>query len=206
MTDRRPLLPHGSTPLERSAAIACADIEEIPVPIRLMSRADTTPAHLLTWVAWERSVDRWDEAWSVQAKRNAVRNAFFVHKHKGTIGALRRVVEPLGYLLEVREWWQMVPEGRRGTFQLSIGVLETGITEAMYAELLRLIEDAKRLSQHMTGLSIAAEVRAALLMNVATYDGDELTVYPYQPERIDVHALIPYGVREHLIDTMTVYP
>ncbi|MNR48804.1 hypothetical protein D3C85_1680900 [compost metagenome] len=85
-------------------------------------------------------------------------------------------------------------------------MLETGITEAMYGELLRLIEDAKRQSQHMTGLSIAAEVRGALLMNVAAYDGDELTVYPYQPERIDVHTLIPYGVREHLIDTMTVYP
>ncbi|MNX20558.1 Phage tail protein [compost metagenome] len=206
MTDRRALLPHNSTPLERSAAVTCADIEDVPIPIRLLSRAETTPAHLLTWVAWERSVDRWDESWSIQAKRNVVRSSFFVHKHKGTIGALRRVVEPLGYLLEVKEWWQIAPEGRRGTFRLSIGVLETGITEAMYAELVRLIEDAKRQSQHIIELSIAAEVRGSLLMNVAAYDGDELTVYPYLPEPINVHTLIPYGVREHLIDTMTVYP
>ncbi|MBB1625183.1 phage tail protein I [Achromobacter sp. UMC71] len=206
MADKRDLLPANATPLERRLAVACADVEDVPVPVRRLRRASTCPQHLLTWLAWERSVDRWNDNWTEAAKRRAIANAFFVHKRKGTIGALRRVVEPLGYLLEVIEWWQMKPEGQRGTFMLSIGVLDTGITEAMYAELERLIDDAKRLSQHMTGLAISLEVRAELNHAIAAYDGDELTVYPYQPERIDVQTVIPYGVREHLIDTMTVYP
>ncbi|WP_459614360.1 phage tail protein I [Bordetella sp. 2513F-2] len=206
MADPETMLPPGSTPLERNLAQGMAAIAEVPVPLRSLRRSATCPASLLTWLAWERSVDRWDDAWSEEAKRGAVANSFFVHKHKGTIGALRRVVEPLGYLLEVTEWWQMQPEGRRGTFQLSIGVLNNGVTDSMYAELERLIDDAKRLSQHLIGLAITLEVRTEANHAVASYDGDVLTVYPYQPTEISVSAMTSYGVRDHTIDTLTVYP
>ncbi|MGI0433872.1 phage tail protein I [Pseudomonas aeruginosa] len=40
-------------------------------------------------------------AWPESARRGAIRSAFFIHSRKGTIGALRRVVEPLGTLIEV---------------------------------------------------------------------------------------------------------
>ena len=38
-----------------------------------------------------------------------IRASFFIHERNGTIGALRRAVEPLGYLIDVVEWWQTVP-------------------------------------------------------------------------------------------------
>ncbi len=68
------------------------------------------------------SVDRWDEAWPESTKRSVIMSSFFVHQHKGTISALRRVVEPLGFLIEVREWWQLGEEP--GTFRLVVGVLD----------------------------------------------------------------------------------
>lgn len=203
---KRTLLPPNSTTVERQLAQVGADVEDVPIPIRRLRRAMTTPPALLAWLAWERSVDRWDDTWSVEAKRRAIANAFMIHKLKGTVGALRRVVEPLGYLLEITEWWQMVPEGRRGTFRLTLGVLDTGISEAMYAELERVINDAKRLSQHMTGLAITAEVRGELQVNVAAHDGDVLTVYPYLPADIEVAIRAPVALgNHHTIDTMTVY-
>ncbi|MGK3384824.1 phage tail protein I, partial [Escherichia coli] len=42
-----------------------------------------------------------------------------------TISALRRAVEPLGYLIEVKEWWQLNEEP--GTFRIVVGVLDQGI-------------------------------------------------------------------------------
>ncbi len=51
--------------------------------------------------------------WPEATKRAVIRDAYFIHCHKGTIGAIRRVVEPLGYLIEVREWWQ--PQRGAGT-------------------------------------------------------------------------------------------
>lgn len=96
MSDSR-LLPTGSSPLEVAAARACAEIEKTPVSIRELWNPDTCPANLLPWLAWSFSVDRWDDKWPEATKRAVIRDAYFIHCHKGTIGAIRRVVEPLGY-------------------------------------------------------------------------------------------------------------
>ncbi|MCV5365859.1 phage tail protein I, partial [Escherichia coli] len=98
-------------------------------------------------LAWAVSVARWGAKWPVSTKRAGVRGAYFIHCHKGTSGAIRRVVEPLGYLIEVREWWQLNEEP--GTFRIVVGVLEQGITEEMYQELERLVADAKPASRHL---------------------------------------------------------
>jgi len=199
-----PLLPLNQTRLE--AALAHQMSWPSPEVLRTLLDADRCPENLLPWLAWTVSVDQWREEWSEAVRRQAIRNAYFIHRHKGTIGAVRRVVEPLGYLLDLVEWWQTEPPGPRGTFGMSIAVQELGITESMFLELERLIDDAKPVSRHLTSLIISLEARTNMNHAIAVYDGDELTVYPYQPERIDVQAVIPYGVREHLIDTLTVYP
>ncbi|MHA4978030.1 phage tail protein I [Pseudomonas extremorientalis] len=197
------LLPSNSTKLER--AIEAALYEKTIVPLRTLYNADTCPAHLLLHLAWAWSVDRWDYRWSDATKRAAIKASYYIHKHKGTIGALRRVVEPLGYLIEVVEWWQTVPAGVPGTFALKVGVLDTGITEEMYEELARLIDDAKPVSRHMTGLAISLETRGAVNIGVALYDGDVIDVYPPVQRDIDVTGYISAAGREHSIDTLDVY-
>lgn len=200
------LLPPNASELERLAADALAQLEQVPVPLRQLWNPDTCPEPLLPYLAWAFSVDRWSQAWPVSAKRAAIRAAYFIHAHKGTIGALRRVVEPLGYLIEVREWWEEVPLGVAGTFRLLVGVLETGITEEMYNELTWLIDDAKPVSRHLVGLAISLESTGYLRHGVSLYEGDELTVYPPELLDIEVTGYIGASGREHSIDTMDVYP
>ncbi|MGK3945332.1 phage tail protein I, partial [Streptomyces caeruleatus] len=91
MNDSR-LLPVGSSPLEVAAARACAEIERTPVNIRALWNIDTCPENLLPWLAWAFSVDLWIENWPEGTKRAVIRDAYFIHCHKGTIGAIRRVV------------------------------------------------------------------------------------------------------------------
>ncbi|PLA98018.1 phage tail protein I, partial [Escherichia coli] len=183
MSDSR-LLPTGSSPLEVAAARACAEIEKTPVSIRELWNPDTCPANLLPWLAWSFSVDRWDDKWPEATKRAVIRDAYFIHCHKCTIGSIRRVVEPLGYLIEVREWWQLNEEP--GTFRIVVGVLEQGITEEMYQELERLVADAKPASRHLTGLAISLSTTGNIFAGAGCYHGDALTVYPYTPEAIIV--------------------
>lgn len=198
------LLPNNSTLLER--AIEAASADKTVIPLRSLYNPATCPVHLLPHLAWAWSVDRWDDRWTETAKRNAIRSSFYIHSRKGTIGALRRVVEPLGYLLEVIEWWQTVPEGVPATFALKVGVLESGITEEMYQELTRLIDDAKPVSRHMTGLAISLEAQGTINIGVAVYDGDVLDVYPPAARDIEVTGYIGVAGREHSIDTLDVYP
>lgn len=197
------LLPLNSTQLER--AMEAAFFEKTIVPLRDLYNPDTCPVHLLPHLAWAWSVDRWDYRWSEATKRAAIKASFYIHKHKGTIGALRRVVEPLGYLIEIVEWFQTVPEGVPGTFALKVGVLDTGITEEMYLELERLIDDAKPVSRQLTGLAISLETQGKVNVGVSLYDGDELDIYPPEMKVIDITGTFGVVGREHTIDTLDIY-
>lgn len=199
------LLPGNATELERLAAQALAQIERVPVPLRDLWNPDACPVALLPYLAWAFSVDRWSQSWPESAKRNAIKASYFIHSRKGTIGALRRVVEPLGYLIEVVEWWQTVPAGVPGTFALKVGVLDTGITEEMYLELTWLIDDAKPLSRPLTGLAISLESTGSMYIGACVSEGDELSVYPPTQRDIDVSGVYRIGGREHHIDTMDIY-
>lgn len=203
----RGLLPANASALERQAAEALAQIQRVPVPIRELHNPDLCPVALLPYLAWAYSVDRWEDSWSAATKRSVIKSAYFVHAHKGTIGALRRVVEPLGYLIRVIEWWQTAPEGVPGTFALDIGVLDIGITEPMYDSLVLLIDDAKPVSRHLIGLAISLEIRGSVHIGAAAMDGETVTVYPYAPGPIEVSsAALLFAGAEHSIDTMSVYP
>ncbi|WP_312298473.1 phage tail protein I [Atlantibacter hermannii] len=198
------LLPPGSSALERRLAEACGDISTVPVPLRELWSPDTCPEHLLPWLAWSFSVDRWDEAWPEAVKRQVVRDAYFIHRQKGTIAAVRRVVEPFGFLIRVIEWWQSGETP--GTFRLDIGVQDQGITEETYQELERLIAGAKPVSRHLVGLSINLQTTGSVITGAASYQGDELTVYPYFAEAISVGGPAVSGAAIHLIDEMSVNP
>ncbi|TWC36697.1 phage tail P2-like protein [Pseudomonas sp. SJZ078] len=201
-----PLLPSNSTPLERQAAQALAQIQRVPIPLRTLYNPDLCPLPLLPYLAWAFSVDRWDSKWTEAAKRAAIRSAYYIHSRKGTIGSLRRVVEPLGYLIEIIEWWQTVPVGPRATFRLKVGVLDTGITEEMYQELTWLIDDAKPLTRHLTGLAISLETTGSVHIGACITEGDEIDIYPPTQRDIEVTGYIHQGGREHQIDTMDIYP
>lgn len=197
------LLPLNSTELERAVEVASVELTE--VPLRTLYNPDTCPAHLLYQLAWAWSVDRWDENWPEAVKRSVIRSSFFIHSRKGTIGALRRVVEPFGYLIEVIEWWQTEPRGVPGTFALKVGVAEEGISEETYEELSWLIDDARPVSRHMTGLAISLETRGQINLAPSIYDGDELDVYPPQAIDLEVTGEIGRGGRDHIIDYLDVY-
>lgn len=198
------LLPLNSTQLER--AIEAAIDETTDVPLRTLYNPDTCPAHLLYQLAWAWSVDRWDEAWPEEVKRSVIRSSFYVHAYKGTIGALRRVVEPFGYLIEVVEWFKTEPMGVPGTFALKIGVSDEGISEETYQQLTWLIDDARPVSRHLSGLDIVLEARLDAFVGFAVYDGDEIDVYPWGNPDIDVEVQGYGGVGHYIIDELDTYP
>ena len=110
------LLPPTATVLEKklSQAMAC----DPPIPLRMLWSADNCPIELLPYLAWQYSVDRWDENWTEETKRKVIKEAFEIHKLKGTKEAIRRAVEPFGYLINVIEWWQN--DKAPGTFSLKV--------------------------------------------------------------------------------------
>lgn len=196
------LLPNNSTQLER--AIGSAALDRTKIMLRTLYNPAACPPHLLHQLAWAWSVDRWDDTWSEAVKRSVIGSAFYVHAHKGTIGALRRVVEPFGYLIQVVEWWNMTPEGVPGTFALRVGVSDTGISDETYRELTALLDDARPVSRHMVGLEISLETNGRYFVGVSLSEGDTLEVYPPMQRDIAITGVIYRGGRETTIDTLDI--
>ena len=96
--------------------------------------------------------------------------------------------------------------GCSGTFALKVGVLETGITEEMYQELTWLIDDARPVTRHLTGLAISLETTGTINIFASTYDGDVIDVYPPVVRDIVSTGVIGSAGHEHSIDMLEVYP
>ncbi|EPY7272381.1 TPA: phage tail protein I [Klebsiella pneumoniae] len=176
------LLPPGSSALERRLAQACSGISDLNVPLRDLWNPWKCPAKFLPYLAWAFSVDRWEETWTETAKRQAVSDAFWIHQRKGTVAAVKRVIEGLGYSMTLEEWWEVADPA--GTFRLEIDLNDIGITEPMIAELERIIGDAKPVSRHISQLTLSASTGSITSIGTAAFDGEIITVYPkgYLPD------------------------
>ncbi|MBX4508452.1 phage tail protein I [Klebsiella oxytoca] len=176
------LMANGSSLLEQRAAAACASISDLSVPLRDLWNPWKCPVKFLPYLAWAFSVDRWEETWSETEKRQAVSDAFWIHQRKGTVAAVRRVIETLGYSMTIQEWWKVADPA--GTFRLEIDLNDIGITEPMIKELERIIGDAKPVSRHISQLTLSVSIQGIASIGVVAFDGEVISVYPpgYTPD------------------------
>ncbi len=170
------LLPSNQTKLEQALAQVSAGDSELANVLRQMHSVDNCPASMLPWLAIQRSVDRWDPEWSEAIKRKMVKDSFEVHKRKGTVGALRRVVEPFAEIIDITEWHELEPMGPPGTFSMSLALFDSGLTDTAIAELERMISDTKPLSRHLVGLSITYSPNGTYYIGAGISSGDEVVI------------------------------
>ncbi|MCX8678615.1 phage tail protein I [Gilliamella sp. B2865] len=194
------LLPPSSTTLEKrlSQAMVC----DFPILLRSLWNPQTCPYELLPYLAWQYSVDYWDENWTEQIKRKVIAEAFEIHQHKGTKEAIRRAVSSFGYLIDLIEWWQN--DKTPGTFSIEIGVLDKGITDESYNELVRIIEDVKPVSRHLSGLSLHLATSGNTTIGACNYDGNTMSIYPHVSEVVTTESRRQFGASIHFIDTMRI--
>lgn len=121
MSDYKSILPPNSLPSERALEQASAEIiRAVPLMIRASRDPQNCPAHLLPWLAWEYGVDTWNTDWSEQEKRNVVARAAYVHRHRGTRGAILRSLEDLPFRTTIFEWFEQTPPGEPYTFGVDL--------------------------------------------------------------------------------------
>ncbi|HBM3128473.1 TPA: phage tail protein I [Klebsiella michiganensis] len=176
------LMATGSSVLEQRAAEACAVISDLSVPLRDLWNPWKCPVKFLPYLAWAFSVDRWEESWSEVEKRQEISDAFWIHQRKGTISAIRFVIEKMGYSISIDEWWQVADPA--GTFRLEVDINDIGLTPSMLSDLNRLIDETKPVSRHMAQMNIAAKVRGDIHTGAALCCGEIISIYPedYEPE------------------------
>ena len=152
------LLPCNGSELEQSLERATSFIPRKPVPEYVAKHWDpsTCPESLLPWLAWSLSVDEWDEDWSVETKRALIQESVSIHKHKGTVGAVKRALSSLGLQLEFFEWFEEVDDvflaphhsGKHNTFTFIAWANETPYTSQQVVLSQSLYDSIHRVTNH----------------------------------------------------------
>jgi len=167
------LLPHNATQLER-ALEAAADLGLDPDIIRGVADSARCPPNFLPWLAWSWKVEGWESAYTDEQRRALIREAIPVHKTKGTVGAIRRVLKAVRVNADYKEWRE-IPSAAPYTFQVTAWANdnrpgEGSIISPQLEERLRALVDAtKNERSHYTfGLGF---VNASRLQQVQRYPG-----------------------------------
>ncbi|VUS90626.1 phage tail protein I [Klebsiella spallanzanii] len=176
------LLPPSSGDWLRYTEAGTARLSAITVALHTLWTPIACPVDLLPYLAWALSVDRWDKNWPADRKIAAIQRSYWLHRRKGTRGAVRRVVEDMGFSATFAEWYEVGDEP--GTFRLEVDINEVGLTEKTLSELNRLISDAKPVSRHMAQFNIASKVQGDICIGAATCSGEIISVWPedYEPD------------------------
>jgi phage tail P2-like protein len=200
------LLPPNATSLERALEEAAARMSDVPVAVGDLWNPSTCPSSLLPWLAWALSVDAWDPAWTETQKRQAIRAAFLVHRHKGTAGAVKRALAALGYDTAVVEWFQESPPADPYTFAVEAQIDERGISAELYDELERIALETKNARSHLTRVSLIGKLPSAWRFHGATVAAETVEVLPYALTELSTSAgaRIACAVVAH--ETVTLNP
>ncbi|WP_445677603.1 phage tail protein I [Pseudomonas putida] len=141
------LLPHNATLLERSLERASEQGID-PEIIRGIADSTRCPPDFLPWLGWAWKVEGWEAANTNAQRRELVREAIPVHKTKGTVGAIRRVLKAVRVNADFKEWHQ-IPNAAPYTFQVTAWANENregegSIISPQLGERLRALVDAAK--------------------------------------------------------------
>lgn len=157
------ILPSNSTPWERVVEAVDADLVARD-PVGLISAArrdDEVPALWLPWLAEERSVDEFSSAWPEARRRAVTREAFPLHQVKGTRPALNRALAPLGYAMNLTEWFEPATPYQANTFRIQVDVDADQEWIGGRAEIIRVANKAKNAHTKLTVLEVRRRTNPA---------------------------------------------
>ena len=206
LTDAARLLPPNSTATEHALVGAADESRLAPEIIATLWNPATCPASTLPWLAWALSVDEWDPTWDETTQRRVIAASIDIHRHKGTVDAVRKALTALGHAGKLTEWWQMTPRGVPHTFIADVEVDQRGIDAATQLAIERQIIAVKPARSHFT-MRLIGTARCTIHIGIATLSGEDVTVYPWIVEEIDAPPSgIVVGIGYQAWDTTSIYP
>jgi phage tail P2-like protein len=147
------LLPFNASALEKTIEQSIGRAATIPVPINTLWDAYTCPSALLPWLAWAMSVGDWDSTWGENTKRDLIANSVQIHREKGTLAAIERVLSVLGIVADIDEWFNS--DGPPHTFNVTAWVNSnvneddpTVLSQSLYVALRKSLNNVKPVRSH----------------------------------------------------------
>lgn len=193
-TDNRSGLQVG---IELSVDQQLARIEHA-APLPHVFDAMQSPDPFLVALAIERGVVDWSEDDSERARRMTTRDAMLLHRQSCTLGGIRRSVQALGFDA-------VVSRLRPYVVGVEAELTDTTLTAELQERLARRV-DVYRAGRDSVELSLVLSSLTPVYVGIASTDGDELDVQPWQTDDITLEVQAYVGVADTIFDDMDTYP
>ncbi|MBW5288814.1 MAG: Tail protein I [Candidatus Ruthia sp. Apha_13_S6] len=168
------LLPPNATALELNID---ARLSALSINIKHNKNPGLIDVFLLDLLAQELSVDYWSSNWGEAKKRATIKASVEIHRHKGTLYAVRTAIEQITQDYQIIEWFvdSALPQALPAVLATGSGapntvevVLSVNTSASATKEVLAAIDNAKPLHVH-AAVSISQSVDAELALIAAGY-------------------------------------
>lgn len=115
--------------------------------LRIYANIDALPEEMLDILAYDFKVDWWDYDYSLEEKRQTLKDSWKVHRMLGTKAAVETAISAIYPDVTVEEWFEY--GGNPYTFRLIIDVTDLSIDYTRHRRVLELVNYYKNLRSHL---------------------------------------------------------
>ncbi|EOX8480704.1 phage tail protein I [Salmonella enterica subsp. indica] len=190
------------------ANIAAERFAQLDMTTLLVYLVDVVDASALPSLAEQfhvQGLEGWLFASDEQEKRELIKQAIELHKYKGTVWAVRRVLEILSLPGAITEWFEY--GGKAYFFKVDIELVNQGMDENLSNNLVELIHQYKNVRSKLEALIIWIINQSVIpIIGCALYGGEITTVLPFQILEVQQNKPIYFGTGQWSLEITSIYP
>ena len=157
----------------------------------ILPRIDELSEEVIELLAWQWSVDFYDELKSLAEKRNAVKQSIAMHRIKGTRRAVELALHMVYTSGEVSEWFEY--GGRPYYFRVCFIEPENIRTEDV-DRVIRIINAVKNTRSWLDGIGFSRPVRIGLYHGAAVSTNRTYRILSQRPRDTTIHSGTYQGI------------
>ncbi|EGA4503836.1 TPA: phage tail protein I [Escherichia coli] len=191
--------------LANIAAERFAQLDLTALMVYLVDLVDASALPALAEQFHVQGLEGWLFTTDEREKRELIKQAIELHKYKGTIWAVRRVLEILSLPGTISEWFEY--GGRAYFFKVDIELVDKGMDENLFNDLVELIHEYKNTRSKLEALIVWIINQSAIpVIGCALYGGELTTVLPFQIREVQQNTSTYYGTGQWSLEITSIYP
>lgn len=174
--------------------MAMAKALEYSIATRMYADIDNLPEDILDYMAVEMRLAYYDESFSVETKRELIKNSYISYMEAGTSSAVQGLITTVFGYGEVVEWFDFDGgSGTPGEFDIETGAQ---LTPELFELFSKTIESVKNESSHLRRIGIEREIDGDFYVGTAISASPRCVITQLISAQVDINQ-IAYGAVGH---------
>jgi phage tail P2-like protein len=143
---------------------------------------DQVEESALPFLAWQFHIEGYEQAQTIQEKRNLIKHAIELHRYKGTPYAIKKVFQALNLEAELTEWFDYNGD----PYRFKVLVKSIIPDEDTYLRLIELINEYKNVRSWLDAIGFHRELTHNIYYAFAQKDGKHYQINLH----VDIHPSV----------------